>query len=211
MLKMRTKRTNFCLKTVKFRKVFKGSPNEAFRAAWDAEEWLRQHGYSYGSTDGSRYQPIQKGEYTLPQKLYNFSNEDKAQLAGVISAFDFRHGDVEILLYDKPEYILDLVLKHKWYDMIDSGEKGEEYRELKQYYARRILECYGWYDWCRTGCKGCSVRHNNLSKVTHVRFHRGYTSTTMTFEIKGLSIGKGNPEWGAPDHETFIIKLGKKL
>jgi hypothetical protein len=28
---------------------------------------------------------------------------------------------------------LNLVLKKKWYDMIESGEKTEEYRELKSY------------------------------------------------------------------------------
>lgn len=26
---------------------------------------------------------------------------------------------------------LDLVLKYKWYDMVDSGVKTEEYREFK--------------------------------------------------------------------------------
>ena len=26
---------------------------------------------------------------------------------------------------------LDLVLKHKWYDMIESGLKTEEYREIR--------------------------------------------------------------------------------
>lgn len=46
----------------------------------------------------------------------------------------------------------------------------------------------------------------------YVRLHRGYTSTTMTFEIKDITIGRGREEWGAPkDKEVFIIKLGKRL
>lgn len=77
--------------------------NETFRAMWDAQEWLHKHGFDYGSTDGSPYCPIQKGEYTLPQKLYNFDAEDKAQLAGVIRSFNYRNGDVEIWLYEKFE------------------------------------------------------------------------------------------------------------
>lgn len=87
-------------KASKYKKVFKGS-DETFRASWDAQEWLHEHGFSYGSTDGSPYCPIQKGEYTLPQKLYNFDAEDKAQLAGVMRSFDYRNGDVEIWLYDE--------------------------------------------------------------------------------------------------------------
>lgn len=115
--------------------------------------------------------------------------------------------------------ILDLILKGKWYDMIASGEKPEEYREIKSYWIKRIMKCYKWcgvnpvtnisrclfpkqcintYDFC-----------NISGGFTHVRFHRGYTSTTMLFECNGITIGKGNPAWGAPtDREVFIIKLG---
>jgi len=34
----------------------------------------------------------------------------------------------------------------------------------------------------------------------------------MTYEFKGISIGLGVPQWGAPkDKEVFIIKLGNKI
>ena len=33
----------------------------------------------------------------------------------------------------------------------------------------------------------------------------------MTIETKSISIGKGNPEWGAPTEDVFIIKLGKRV
>lgn len=36
--------------------------------------------------------------------------------------------------------ILDLVLKGKWYDMIASGQKTEEYREIKPYWEKRLLD-----------------------------------------------------------------------
>ena len=44
-----------------------------------------------------------------------------------------------------------------------------------------------------------------------VCFSYGYTKRQMLWECKGITIGKGRPEWGAPDHETFIIKLGNRL
>jgi hypothetical protein len=39
--------------------------------------------------------------------------------------------------------ILPLVLKKRWYDMIDSGEKKEEYREYKDFWIKRIEK---WQD-----------------------------------------------------------------
>lgn len=35
---------------------------------------------------------------------------------------------------------LDLVLKSKWYDMIASGEKHEEYREIKPCWIKRLCD-----------------------------------------------------------------------
>lgn len=126
---------------------------------------------------------------------------------------------------------LDLVLKHKWYDMIASGEKREEYRDVDTW-AHRLL----W--WMRRGATYTRFRKKEREKsfalfsqydhVTQiknelrftifaflpydtVRFHRGYTSTTMDFEIEEITIGRGKPEWGAPDSETFIIKLGERV
>ena len=32
----------------------------------------------------------------------------------------------------------------------------------------------------------------------------------MTFAIEDIDIGKGRPEWGAPDKPVFIIKLGER-
>lgn len=35
--------------------------------------------------------------------------------------------------------ILHLTLKKKWFDMIASGEKKEEYREIKPYWEKRFI------------------------------------------------------------------------
>lgn len=39
--------------------------------------------------------------------------------------------------------MLTLPIKRKWFDMIVSGEKKEEYREIKPYWTSRILR-YGY-------------------------------------------------------------------
>lgn len=101
---------------------------------------------------------------------------------------------------------LHLVLKGKWYDMIDRGEKKEEYREIKQYWMKRLIEDI---DEDEEGDTCCHVFYVDYECVC---FHRGYTSTTMTFRVKNIDIGKGKPEWGAPvERDVFIIKLGERL
>lgn len=50
----------------------------------------------------------------------------------------------------------------------------------------------------------------SFTDYTHAKFSYGYTKRTMTFEIESITIGKGNPEWGAPTEDVFIIKLGKR-
>lgn len=45
--------------------------------------------------------------------------------------------------------ILDLVLKGKWYDMIASGEKREEYREIKPYWEKRLVDYNGLRNYYR--------------------------------------------------------------
>lgn len=103
--------------------------------------------------------------------------------------------------------VLDLVLRHKWYDMIDRGEKKEEYREDKAYWIKRLTDL-------NTDFVPFSYRYHYeqipFKDYTHVRFHRGYTNTTMLFSIDGMGYGFGNSSWGAPDEEVFIIKLGER-
>ena len=102
---------------------------------------------------------------------------------------------------------LDIVLKREWYDMIDSGVKKEEYRDIKPYWIRRLTDL-------KSDFIPFSYREGYqtipFKDFTHVLFHRAYTSTTMLFSINGMSVGIGNSSWGAPDKEVFIIKLGDR-
>lgn len=122
--------------------------------------------------------------------------------------------------------ILHLPLKAQWYEMIESGTKTEEYREIKPYWLKRLFQTidmgHNHYEKIDDDCADFYTKNIDLLKIdthlggfqlkdyTHVKFSYGYTRRTMTFEIESITIGKGNPEWGAPDKEVFVIKLGRR-
>ena len=109
-------------------------------------------------------------------------------------------------------YALDLSLKHEWYNMIEQGEKREEYRDFLPYYANRLYYAAesGWM-LIRGKC-GIPYVFYGVRRYDAVRFHKGQGGKqTMLFEFAGLEIGKGRPEWGAPDEVVFIIKLGRRI
>jgi len=85
--------------------------------------------------------------------------------------------------------ILHLTLKKKWFDMIVSGEKREEYREIKPYWIKRL-----------------EGKHFDI-----IRAYNGYHKGRPTFDIecKGIRKGIPRPEWfyGVPEL-VFVIELG---
>ena len=86
--------------------------------------------------------------------------------------------------------LLHLTLKKKWFDMILSGEKKEEYREMKPYWIARLP----------------------ASDYTHVKFRNGYAKNApwMIIKLTSISDGYGNPGLGAPKNEhCYILRLGK--
>ena len=114
---------------------------------------------------------------------------------------------------------LYLPLKAKWYEMIENGVKTEEYREIKAYWVQRLCV---WSDGRKIGKSDAEFLASNIScpddceirRYEHfdaVRFSYGYTKRTMTFDVKGIVLGKGNPSWGAPNEIVFIIKLGRRV
>jgi hypothetical protein len=108
--------------------------------------------------------------------------------------------------------------------MIESGVKTEEYREIKPYWAKRlcITRMQGIFSECENSeCCECLLKDKVglifsdpitfYRKYDIVTFRFGYTQKTMSYIIDDVVIGKGNPEWGAPTEEVFIIKLGKRV
>lgn len=95
--------------------------------------------------------------------------------------------------------VLHLVLKHKWYDMIERGEKKEEYRDPTMYWIKRIFDLHN-------STSSLIVKHNIVC------FHRGYTNRIMSYEINDVVISTGKEEWGAePIRKYLVIRLGKRI
>ncbi len=103
--------------------------------------------------------------------------------------------------------------------MIAAGIKLEEYRDITEYWIKRLCftrkENPFVYCVAEKCCGECFVEAGEdwcAFPFDEVCFHLGYTNNTITFEVKEISIGTGNPEWGAePGKEYFIIKLGKRI
>lgn len=95
--------------------------------------------------------------------------------------------------------ILRLVLKRKWYDMIASGEKREEYRDEKSYWNKRISR------WFNLG----------MARVHHVvAFSLGYAKPTMLLRARCVVLTNhrtAHPKWGEPDTPHWVITLGERV
>lgn len=89
--------------------------------------------------------------------------------------------------------MLTLPIKKKWFDMILSGEKKEEYREIKPYYDSRFLKSL----------------NDDRPHTDIVLFRNGYSknSTTIRCEII-LSKDYGKEEWGAePNKKYYVLRI----
>lgn len=117
---------------------------------------------------------------------------------------------------------LHLPLKKEWYEMIWSLIKPEEYRDVVGYWIQRLMV---YEDGSKISKLVAESLANNKAYLKmllsegkikfidfdFVKFSYGYTKRTMTFECKEITFGEGKKEWGAPDNDGFIIKLGKRI
>ena len=92
--------------------------------------------------------------------------------------------------------MLILPIKKKWFNMILSGEKKEEYRDIKPYYTSRFEHLW----------QGSLIGGKAERKI---RFRNGYSSKSPTFVATvTLDIDQGRPEWGAePGKEYYVLKI----
>lgn len=89
--------------------------------------------------------------------------------------------------------MLTLPIKKKWFDMILSGEKKEEYREIKPYYDSRFLE------------KSLS----DGDRTIFIKFRNGYSLSSPSIICQCyIWKGTGKPEWGAePNKLYYVLKI----
>lgn len=90
--------------------------------------------------------------------------------------------------------ILDLVLKKQWFDLIKNGNKREEYREIKSYWTKRLMNS-----------------DNTFKNYTHVKFRCGYSNNFIIYRIESIEIGEGKEEWGAAlNKQYYKIKFANR-
>ncbi len=94
--------------------------------------------------------------------------------------------------------MLVLPIKKKWYEMILSGEKKEEYREIKPYYMVRFTKLFDVLN----GSYGIPT-----GKDRHwIIFRNGYSGSSPWFKAEcSLRIGEGKLEWGAETGKEYYI------
>lgn len=94
--------------------------------------------------------------------------------------------------------------------MILSGEKKEEYRDIKEYWADRLTSpSYSLITF--KAIKDLALPNDFFKQFTHVEFTNGYGGNRprILIECKGVKKGYGHPEWGAIEEtEYFVIRLG---
>lgn len=113
--------------------------------------------------------------------------------------------------------VLRLTLKKKWFDMIASGEKKEEYREIKPYWIQRLT----WHEYHKAD--ELKLLHALANKEAFrkdfdaIEFKNGYGKNvpTILIELKGIHYGyPKNLEWiDSPygDKWFFCLELGQIL
>ena len=99
--------------------------------------------------------------------------------------------------------MLTLPIKKKWFDMILSGEKQEEYREIKPYWTTRFRKDFG-------------SSESDFNKYLEsgildfeVQFRNGYSSNSPRVNANiHLVRGTGKEEWGAePGKEYYVLQI----
>lgn len=105
--------------------------------------------------------------------------------------------------------MLILPIKKKWFDMILSGEKKEEYREITPYYTSRLSNLF--CVWTKNAEYHSENMRNFLQSeyakkniTEEIMFRNGYNKNSPSFIAKcTLSVGEGKEEWGAESGKEY--------
>ncbi len=98
--------------------------------------------------------------------------------------------------------MLTLSIKKKWFDMILSSEKKEEYRERTPYYKGRFLNLFNVIN----ECNGKLINPFEENPEREIMFRNGYNKDSPSFIAKcTLSVGEGKEEWGAEKGKEYFI------
>ena len=99
--------------------------------------------------------------------------------------------------------MLILPIKKKWFDLILTGEKKEEYREIKPYYKSRFKNVFTMHPYSFIPC-GDDARK--------IMFRNGYSKNSPAFIAEcTLDIKTGKEEWGAEIGKEYYVLTIKKI
>lgn len=91
--------------------------------------------------------------------------------------------------------MLTLPIKKKWFDMIVSGEKKEEYRTINEYYGKRFQKL-GLID------KDGFLTDNYARIILRNGYGRNVPEVQV---VVSLGVGYGWEKWGADPYEVYYI------
>lgn len=107
--------------------------------------------------------------------------------------------------------MLVLPIKKKWFDMIKSDEKKEEYREIKPYYTTRFYnEIKKVLDKETFAQQVTAIILFNNDVMLDVLFRNGYSKNSPQIKCKCIFKGKstGKQEWGAePNKKYYVLEI----
>jgi hypothetical protein len=121
---------------------------------------------------------------------------------------------------------ITLVLIRKWFDMIYSGIKHEEYRQITPYWCNKFLLDRGdqmpkkWWEihlqpepgynpieFIKEGIKEGELQFVNIYAIEFAHAYKN-DRDKFTVHFEGFEIREGNPEWGAEKGtEYFVLKV----
>ena len=118
---------------------------------------------------------------------------------------------------------LHIPLTQKWFDMTISGKKKEDYRDLKPYWLKRLMEIdpphqdfpdeHKW--WAENIIY--DIEENGMSLEEAMRSYRAYFKsfesvtlsrayrTTTSMPFGGVEYREGKPEWGAEPGKKYLV------
>lgn len=149
------------------------------------------------SKGNALYCPVCAGTWKSRNGTGNPLDEIKKTETLLYRAFKagFKAGETE-----SSTKMLTLQIKKKWYDMILSGEKKEEYREIKPYYISRFSNIFSMYSYSHLPY-GCDKQI--------VKFKNGYKKDSPFFTaLCTLDVKTGKEEWGAvPGVDYYVLTI----
>lgn len=111
--------------------------------------------------------------------------------------------------------ILYLTISRKWFDMIKSGEKKEEYREDVPFYQSRLIcqtdeQLEDSYDLIYGGNIVGGVSELAIQKMRrydYLELRNGYSKNARKIRLKNprARYDYGKPEWGAEPGKIYFV------